>query len=317
MSTPELVKTAIEAAAAAKAAPIWFLDIFLTTAFALEVVPRFMRGSLRRHLCVLTVWLLVCLGICHGVHLLEEGFKRTAAPFGPVVCSALDFPKAAVLTYWTAADAVELTAGGIEPIPGRTAGRSTWPPRAVTLPMGLVRDIDQARSGQPLDSAPPAPTSLELRLRPALEAAYVSPVRRFFWFALAAAAAFCVFVLRLFEQGIGRKTLPYLAILSLSFVLQPLRSRKLDVEYRASAVCEPVAAALAKAYADPAAVTFTERRGLDGRSLTVRAVVPRTFLGHAGDMTVVADLPAPLLRRLDAAASVLGFAPLNSNPAAK
>ena len=321
MTLPQLVQAAVEANAAEHFGPFATLCCFLSYAAGVAFFTRFMRGSPFRLVCAFAAWLLVCFGIGCGVDRLAEGFKRDTAPLVQVVRSAVEFPRLATLTYRTATDALEVTAGGVEAFPAadplsHPLYRMTWTPRTVVLPMRLVHGLDQALSGQPrsLRFLPPDPSPLDLRLRPALEHWYILPVRRFFWGALAAAAVFCVFAV---GQAGGNRSLPFIAGFCLFLVTHHLYCRKLDAEYGSAAACEPIAAALAKAYADPAAVTFVEQRGPgpDGRRLTVLAAVPRTFLGHTGYMQVVATLPAPLLRQLDAAAASLGFAPLNSKPA--
>ena len=321
MPVLQLVQAAVEARAAADCLPgsllAGLLSIYLNLKLLNLCLPdlraeRKLKALRLRVAGATAAMVAVSLLLAWGGKQAQTRQTRAAAAVVPAVCAAFEAPvwNQSLLTYRTAADAAELVNLG-------AADSKAFGP--ANLPMSLVADLERSLSGQPLRYLPPAPSPLKLRLQSVLEHWYVRPARQQFWFGLAFAAAWFAFALhRAASPGRADTPLFPASVAALFLVAAILHPRKLDAEYRSATACEPVAAALARAYTRPTECRFTEFRSLgpEGRRLTVRAHGGPTygFLGRLGTVVVEADLREPLIRELDAAAAEFGYAPLNSKP---
>jgi len=324
MSLHELVRTAIEQHASSANLPValllGLLAIFLNTRLLNLCLPdlraeRKLKAWRLRVAGATAAMAALTLLIAWGGKQAQTRQTANAGAMTPAVVAAFEDPSLTFLIYRTATDSVELH--NLNSADPAVAG-------PVFLPMSLVRDLDRALAGHPLRFRlgdrvylAPDPSPLEQRLQEVLEGRYARPARLRFGFALAVAAAGFAFALRRAATHPGNRSIPFFPASFAALVIATclLCPQMLDAEARSATACEPVAAALARAYTRPQVASITELRGAgpDGRRLIVKVGgIPQTLLGRLGTVIVIADLREPLIRDLDAAAAEFGYAPLNS-----
>ena len=278
--------------------PLWllFLGAWLTFGFMLTLV---VAPAVPRAVALVLVGCLVG-ALAGGYYLIVKNPERQAAATRAVIQLALEQPGRVSVEVRTVSDEVVL-----ETLP-QTPGEVE---RLATLPMDLVARLERTLPPSAASEVSP----LQRDLGRVLEAGYDWPEKPY-WIGV-----LCLLGLwwQYFEIGKGlsdcwrrgdRFVWVYAGLIAVPVALWVLYGF-LAVRAktgRQTLACEPVAAAVTKAFTARSEVGWTETDG----TLTLIAIVPRPFLGRTGDLTVVTTIAPELRRQLDAIGAKYGYAPL-------